>query len=337
MIESFNELPYSNLHDNEYVDEIIRAPLNSLSNRDKIEKIKDLSFNPFSSNGRGSEYLRLTPDIDPDDNYFNRIIQYVDNCDYYDENSFQKLIKSSYNSNFSILHLNIRSIANKYDDFVNYLASLNHEFSIIGLTETWLTKDNLNNFPIPHYKYIGQVRNTRQGGGVGLYINKLYEFTERNDLSTNIENIIEAQFIEINSQPNNIIIGVIYRPPNGKYKQFEEKLSDILQLINQENKTCFLMGDFNIDLLKFNMNEYTNDFINQMFSSSFYPLITKPRRITKTTATMIDNIFVNKLEGNFKTGILLTDLSDHLPVFQLNVSMIPNKKTISRKKKIPEN
>ena len=111
----------------------------------------------------------------------------------------------------------------------------------------------------------------------------MYEFTERNDLSTNIENIIEAQFIEINSQPNNIIIGVIYRPPNGKYKQFEEKLSDILQLINQENKTCFLMGDFNIDLLKFNMNEYTNNFINQMFSSSFYPIITKPTRLALTS------------------------------------------------------
>lgn len=54
-----------------------------------------------------------------------------------------------------------------------------------------------------------------------------------------------------------------------------------------------------------------------MFSSSFYPLISRPTRITNcTSATLIDNIFVKSLEDNFTSGLLLTDISDHLPIFQ---------------------
>lgn len=153
-----------------------------------------------------------------------------------------------------------------------------------------------------------------------MYINQLYQLTERNDLSIIMENIIEAQFIEINMPTKNILIGTIYRPPNDTNKQFEDKLSAILQKINQENKKCYLMGDFNIDLLKLDLNDNSNSVMNLMFSSSFYPTISKPTRITKSTATLIDNIFSNTLEEECKTGLLPTDLSDHLPVFQLNLS-----------------
>ena len=37
------------------------------------------------------------------------------------------------------------------------------------------------------------------------------------------------------------------------------------------------------------LNDNSNSFINLMFSSSFYPTISKPTRITKSTATLIDN------------------------------------------------
>ena len=81
------------------------------------------------------------------------------------------------------------------------------------------------------------------------------------------------------------------------------------------------MGDFNLDLLKIDENQYTKDFINQMFSSTFYPLISKPTRITNISATLIDNIFVNDLDECHRCGILYTDLSDHLPVFQITSSL----------------
>ena len=57
-----------------------------------------------------------------------------------------------------------------------------------------------------------------------------------------------------------------------------------------------------------------------------YPLISKPTRITSSTATLIDNIFTNNLEHRMSSGILYTDLSDHLPIFQvtrLNLDVKP--------------
>ena len=49
-------------------------------------------------------------------------------------------------------------------------------------------------------------------------------------------------------------------------------------------------------------------------------LITRPTRVTATSATLIDNIFTNNFE-NFKDsfqGILVIDISDHYPVFYIN-------------------
>ena len=56
------------------------------------------------------------------------------------------------------------------------------------------------------------------------------------------------------------------------------------------------MGDFNIDMLKMNQTTSThNDFINQLFSSSFYPHITKPNKNnTQKCDTLIDNILTNR-------------------------------------------
>ena len=71
-------------------------------------------------------------------------------------------------------------------------------------------KDNLNDFPIPRYKFIGQTRNNKQGGEAGLYIYQSYQFIERPDLLINLENAIEAEFIELNLQPSKIFMGIIY-------------------------------------------------------------------------------------------------------------------------------
>ena len=54
-----------------------------------------------------------------------------------------------------------------------------------------------------------------------------------------------------------------------------------------------------------------------MIFNSLYPLISKPTRITSSTATLIDKIFTNNLEHSMNSGILYTDLSNHLPIFQV--------------------
>ena len=52
-----------------------------------------------------------------------------------------------------------------------------------------------------------------------------------------------------------------------------------------------------------------------MFSLGMFPLISKPSRITDVSATLIDNIFTNELTYTITSGLLINDISNHLPVF----------------------
>ena len=57
---------------------------------------------------------------------------------------------------------------------------------------------------------------------------------------------------------------------------------------------CYIMGDYNIDLLKHELQQPTEKFLETMYSNSLLPMILKPTRATVTTATLIDNIFANE-------------------------------------------
>ena len=86
------------------------------------------------------------------------------------------------------------------------------------------------------------------------------------------------------------------------------------------------MSDFKINIFNSRSHQSTNECINLMFSNSMFPLISKPARITSSTATPIDNIFTNNPEQSMSSDILYTDLSDHLPIFQvirLNLAVKP--------------
>ena len=48
-----------------------------------------------------------------------------------------------------------------------------------------------------------------------------------------------------------------------------------------------------------------------------YPLIDRPSRITEYSATLIDNIFTNDLITDKLSGLIINDVSDHLPVFSI--------------------
>ena len=72
---------------------------------------------------------------------------------------------------------------------------------------------------------------------------------------------------------------------------------------------------FNLDLLQYNHHTPTQEFIDTLFSLAFIPLISNPTRLTSYSVTLIDNIFTNNLSQNVLNGVVLNDLSDHLPVF----------------------
>jgi len=77
----------------------------------------------------------------------------------------------------------------------------------------------------------------------------------------------------------------------------------------------FLGGDYNINLLKHDVHTETQNFVNNLFANFSIPLISRPTRFTNSSATLIDNIVTNASHEDCVTGILITDISDHLPVF----------------------
>jgi hypothetical protein len=74
--------------------------------------------------------------------------------------------------------------------------------------------------------------------------------------------VIESTFIEIiASTGKNIIVGVIYN----KYNTFEIEMNGNLNNIDKENKICYLIGDFNIDLLKSESCDYNHRILKQIY------------------------------------------------------------------------
>ena len=146
-------------------------------------------------------------------------------CDYFTEETFCNRIsnRNIQDGDLSLIHTNIRSSSCNLRKFDIYLDSLNHKFSFIGLSETWLNKHNKDLYGLQGYKGIHSVRAKRRGGGVSIYLKDSIEYFPRNDLSCQ-NNVMESVFIEVDkdqvNKNKNVVVGVIYRPPNTNISEF---------------------------------------------------------------------------------------------------------------------
>ena len=234
-------------------------------------------------------------------------------CEYISESQLNSLGVSG-GAHLALFHANVRSVPKNMDALLNVLSATKAEFSVISLTETWLTENNSSLYSIPNYSLVSMTRKSRIGGGISIYLLRSLVYKERTDLSMCSDDY-EALFLEIlNEKSNNTIIGVIYRPPAMNVQSFVEYLSQTLARVNTEKKVCYILGDFNLDVSRCDSRTEVQSFLDIMHSSSFIPLIDKPTRITDTSATIIDLIFTNDLNTP-KSRILVTDISDHYPVF----------------------
>ena len=69
-------------------------------------------------------------------------------------------------------------------------------------------------------------------------------------------------------------------------------LNLLLAKLSKEKKTVFMLGDYNVDLSKYEQHSLTNEFLDSLASSMFLPNI-QPTRVTsnsKTIATISDHL-----------------------------------------------
>ena len=166
-------------------------------------------------------------------------------------------------------------------------------------------------------------RQNKRGGGVGIYVKNKYKYRLLEQLSNSKQvydsNTVESIFIEVeNSRGKNTIVGCIYNPPGMKVDTFNKYMTEILFTFKE--KPAYLCGEFNINLLNYKTHNDTNEFYEVLTTQGYYSLITHPTRITTKSATLIDNIFTNVLDNGIHSGLIVSDISDHLPVFSVSDS-----------------
>ena len=269
-------------------------------------------------------------------------------ADYHEIESFIEKFKAAGNK-FSTISLNVESINSKFSKLLTFLESLSEKDCYIDallLQETWLTdeqceKDTLNRYKIPGYHTIPLGRKCGRKGGLIIYLNEKYSYTERQNLYKTSKDW-EGLFIDVTHEngeklANKITIANIYRPPRDNYSdasidKFLKPMKDIIIKLAKENSTLISGGDYNINLLELHREKF-QEYFDIFVSNGLFPQITLPTRFSKKKATLIDQIFCrfSKYTSNHKAGIIMTKISDHLPCFSI-INL--NTKTILKPKYI---
>ena len=136
----------------------------------------------------------------------------------------------------------------------------------IGISETWLTDCTAELVNITGSNFVSNHHESKTGGAVGIYLQNDLQYKLLNECKLSDPETIESLFVEITvPHRNNIIVGSVYRLPNQNAALFLDKFNDFLSRISKDNKQCYVMGDFNLDLLQYNHHTPTQEFIDTLF------------------------------------------------------------------------
>ena len=167
---------------------------------------------------------------------------------------------------------------------------------------------------LPATNFTVSIGPIEKGGGTGILVSDQLRFKVRKDLETRSD-VMDNSVLELETKHRNIIMCSMYRPPNTNESEFLKQYNDFtLKLTNDKKKDCVIGLDHNLDLLKAEKHKSTQQFIETTLDNKLIPVITKPTQITRSTATLIDNILLSEnLIGRHVCGRVCSDLSDHLP------------------------
>ena len=183
---------------------------------------------------------------------------------YYDIDQLQTLKGFTDKSYLSLFHLNTCSLSKIIDDFEHLIQSTKTDFDIIAVSESRISKNKLPpiDISIPNYSYEFCPTEANAGSTL-IYIRNHLSYKTRNDLKIYKSFELESTFIEIcNPKKINIIIGYNYK----HYKFNGDYLNELLDKLSEENKTTFLLVDFNINFLNYDIHPPTNKFLDCLSS-----------------------------------------------------------------------
>ena len=293
-------------------------------------------FNPWDQDHLINQ-LGLSSNLDAEEVVNNDTSSKLSQCKY----SMLKNLPTCSNGNPRILSLNIRSLFKGIDKLREDIFILQEKCDLLCLCETNLKEDRLPNgladitlegfhepiFKEPH-------RKSGKGGGLAIYVNKSFcdsdAITELEFLNTAInpepDPPGEFLFVKIGLKiqktnnkayaTKNIVIGNIYRSPSSNHAKFIKHLECHLCILDRhKNNITYIVGDFNVDLSKYDTDLHCHDLINQMAEHNFAQVISLPTRITDHTATIIDHVYSNQVHTLLTSRVVTLDISDHLGTY----------------------
>ena len=240
------------------------------------------------------------------------------NCCYKEPHAFSTGMNKTHTNDLSFFHVNCRGLSNNWERFKDLIETMHNEyfeFDVIAVSECY-SHEHDTRLWLPGYQDILSAnRKNEHKGGVALFVKDSIQYKVRTDLSVFIPNVFESLFIEFRFFfKQTFIVGAVYRPntpPKADVEIFTNTMNELMNIVDNEKKGCVILGDMNIDLLKYETHEATHNYLDQIFAHGFLPVITKPTRISNTSTTLIDHIYFNDIKAKFESGIIVTDVADH--------------------------
>ena len=84
-------------------------------------------------------------------------------------------------------------------------------------------------------------------------------------------------------------MGSIYRHPGSQYNSFCERFYSVIDGLNQTKTKYILVGDTNIDYMKFNLATNVTNYVNSLNSFGCLMHLDKPPRVTSNSSSCIDH------------------------------------------------
>ena len=208
-------------------------------------------------------------------------------------------------SDFHVFFNNINGNATNFDSLSVELKKFKSKLSVIGLCETNIDDSQKMLYNLEGYEshYQSRIFNKSRGSGLGLYVREEFLFEDLPNVCMTTPDI-EALFIKITNTREEIVVGVIYRPPSGSTKQFLAEIENILDKLPRDN--VYMSGDFNINLHDIEDSGTAAKFEKVLLEHGYSPTISLwTHCMPNQRETCIDNIFTNAFENITSSGTIL--------------------------------
>ena len=220
-------------------------------------------------------------------------------------------------NNVQGLGINNRSDHSKFDILIPQVRN----YDIICLTETHLSTTVSNNRCFVQ-GFQDMFRSDRPDGygGVGVLVSNDLPCKRRTDLELAG---MESVWLEISSANGKFLLATFYRPPSSPVGTWET-ITTSIELAKESSQNIICVGDTNDNLLV--PNSHLSKSYQTFEHRNFTQLIKEPTRITPTSATLIDPIYVTCPDLVQASGVHLPFCSDHHATFlELRFTFIKDK------------